>query len=398
MNARPTLTTSIILGLGQILTWGGSFFLMAVLAAPVVSDTGWPRQWVYGSLSLGMLVAGLLSPRVGRGIGRNGGRRLLAGSGLLIAAGLVLLASAPVLAVFVAGWLVIGAGMAIGLYDPLFATLGALYGDGARRSISYVTLVSGFCTTLVWPLMGWLIASLGWREACLSYAALLVRTVWPLHMYALPDASPMVRAVSDGPPQDAGAEPPATLFWLVTAGFIVSSVVMTAVSVQLIALLQASGFTLAAALGIGSLIGPAQVGARLVDAAAMKLHPFWSALGFTLLVAAGLLLLVLAPAMASVAIVLYGAGSGIRSIVRGTLPLALFGRRHYATVLGRIAQPVLIAQAATPLLGGYVLEHAGAKATLVALAVMAMLNIGLVLALLPWRRPGNSAAAASIKS
>lgn len=398
MNARPTITTSVILGLGQILTWGGSFFLMAVLAAPVVSDTGWPRQWVYGSLSLGMLVAGLLSPWVGRKIGREGGRRLLAGSGLLIAAGLVLLALAPVLAVFVMGWLVIGAGMAIGLYDPLFATLGALYGEGARRSISQVTLVSGFCTTLVWPLMGWLIASFGWREACLCYAALLALTVWPLHMRTLPDASPVFRAASSDAQPDIGTEPPAKLFWLVTAGFIVSSVVMTAVSVHLIALLQASGFTLAAAVGLGSLIGPAQVGARLVDAAATKLHPFWSALGFTLLVAAGLLLLLLAPAVASVAIVLYGAGSGIRSIVRGTLPLALFGRQHYAAVLGRIAQPVLIAQAATPLLGGYLLEHAGANASLRVLAALALLNIGLVLALLPWRRHGDRRVAEAVES
>jgi len=384
MRTQPTLAKAAVLGLAQILVWGGSFFLMAVLADPVVRDTGWPRQWVYGSLSLGILVSGLLSPRVGQLIARHGGRRLLAGSGLVIAAGLVMLGAARSLPIFMLAWMIIGVGMAAGLYDPLFATLGALHGEAARRAISQVTLISGFCTTLTWPIIGWLIEHVGWRHACWGYAALLAVLVWPMYVMVLPrdrkGTTSMVHADAD-----TEAPPYGMVFTLLTMGFILSSVIMTAISVQLIALMQAKGLSLTAAIGLGALIGPSQVGARAIDALASRWHPLWNTLGSALLVAVGLLLL-LAPAAASVGIVLYGAGSGVRSIVRGTLPLALFGRRHYAVVLGRIARPVLIAQALTPLLSGYLMQHQGASFTLVTLCLLAALNMVLVLVLLPYRR------------
>jgi hypothetical protein len=144
------------------------------------------------------------------------------------------------------------------------------------------------------------------------------------------------------------------------------------------------------------LIGPSQVVARAIDTLASRWHPLWNTLGSALLVAVGLLLL-LAPAMAPAGIVLYGAGSGMRSIVRGTLPLALFGKQHYAIVLGRIARPVLIAQALTPLLGGYLMQHEGASFTLVTLCLLAALNIVLVLALLPYRRGSASTLAGQLR-
>ncbi|WP_266157053.1 MFS transporter [Dyella silvatica] len=391
MRTQSMLVNATVLGLAQILVWGGSFFLMAVLADPVVRDTGWPRQWVYGSLSLGILISGLLSPRVGQLIARHGGRRLLAGSGWVIAVGLVMLGAATSLPIFMLAWTIIGVGMAAGLYDSLFATLAALHGEAARRAISQVTLISGFCTTLTWPVIGWLIEHVGWRHACWGYAALLAVLVWPMYFMVLPPDG-QGTALTEHADAAAQAPPYGMAFTLLTMGFTLSSVIMTAISVQLIALMQAKGLSLTAAIGLGALIGPSQVGARAIDALASRLHPLWSALGSTLLVAVGLLLL-LAPAAASLGIVLYGAGSGIRSIVRGTLPLALFGKRHYAVVLGRIARPVLIAQALTPLLGGYLMQQQGATFTLVALCLLALLNMALVLALFPYRRGSTPVSA-----
>ena len=132
---RSRLTIISALGVVEILTWGSSFYLPAVLAGPVAQDTGWPLAWVVGGLTLGLLVAALASPHVGTVIERHGGRPVLALAPLLLAAGLVVLAVAPILPIYLAGWLVLGLGMGCGLYDPAFATLGRLYGRRhGRRS------------------------------------------------------------------------------------------------------------------------------------------------------------------------------------------------------------------------------------------------------------------------
>jgi MFS family permease len=99
---------------------------------------------VVGALSIGLLVSDLVSPRVGHIIERHGGRPVLATSAVLLAVGLLVLALAPTLPVFVAAWVVIGFGMGCGLYDPAFSALGRLYGEDARSAITQVTLFGGF--------------------------------------------------------------------------------------------------------------------------------------------------------------------------------------------------------------------------------------------------------------
>jgi MFS family permease len=132
MRSRPVVVTA--LGIAQILAWGSSFYFPAVLAEPIVADTGWSLGWVVGGVSIGLLVAGLIAPRVGSIIERRGGRPVLAASSLLYAAGLTGIGLAPTLPVYLAAWVVVGAGMGTGLYDAVFAALGKLYGKEARRS------------------------------------------------------------------------------------------------------------------------------------------------------------------------------------------------------------------------------------------------------------------------
>src|SRR3954466_15625685 len=152
MLAPPDAPRRIVvvsaLGVAQILAWGSSYYLTAVLAKPAASETGWPLEWVGGAFSLGLLISGLVSPKVGRLIDRHGGRPVLASSAGLLAAGLMVLGLAPGLPVFVAGWAVLGVAMGAGLYDPAFAALGRLYGEQARPAITHVTLYGGFASTV----------------------------------------------------------------------------------------------------------------------------------------------------------------------------------------------------------------------------------------------------------
>jgi MFS family permease len=373
------------LGIVEILAWGSSFYLPAVMAGPIAESTGWPLAWVVGGLAVGLLVAALASPHVGAAIHRRGGRPVLALAALLLAAGLTVLALAPILPVYLAGWLILGAGMACGLYDPAFATLGRLYGATARPAITTLTLWGGFASTVCWPLSAFLVAHVGWRAACLTYAALHVAVTLPLVLVMIPTAPALLvadeRHASDSGPLSARER----RAFLVFAGVLVlGGAIMSQVSVHLLTLLQARGVSVAAAVSFGALIGPAQVGARVAEISLKERHhPLWTLTAAFGLIALGLWLLALGLPGVALWLVLYAGGNGIYSIAGGTVPLALFGPLRYPLVVGRLARPALAAQALAPPAGAVVLTHAGPEALWWLLLALALAAIGLIGAL--WR-------------
>lgn len=371
----------------QVLVWGGSFFLMAVMADPIIKETGWESQWVYGALSLSILVSAMLAPMISRFIARYGGRPILASSGLVVAIGLFMMASSGSLLVFLLAWGIIGTGMALGLYEALFAALGAAYGEQAGSAITGITLISGFATTLSWPAVGFVIEHWGWRMTCVAYGVLLLVAVAPLYLWVLPRS---VRQPAKGSAKrDVGVAVDQRIYVLLTLIFALGAVIMTAISVQLISLLQGQGYSLATAIGLSALLGPSQVGSRLLQVFSRKRHPIWTTLISVVFVATGLLLVTIAPAMTAFGLVIYGAGNGLRAIVRGLLPLTLMSPTQYVLLMGRMARPSLIGQALTPLLGGYLLQSWGASGVLAGLSSLAAINVLLVLLLMPCLRGGR---------
>jgi MFS family permease len=418
------------LGIGQVLVWGSSYYLPAVLAKPVADATGWPLSWVIGGLSLGLLVSGLVSPKVGDLIEHYGGRPVLMASAVLMAAGLLGLAVAPNLVAFIVGWLVIGAAMGAGLYDPAFATIGRLYGRGARAVITSLTLIGGFSSTVCWPLSALLLQHLGWRGTCVAYAAVNLFVVLPLYRFGLPaearhvaapppprdapsdaqsrDTTPEARShvampdaqSRDTPPSaqspDATADAPPPLhsrlhhllFSLVAVSMTLSSVIASVMSVQLLSVLEQRGVPLATAVALGAIIGPCQVGARLIDLlAGQRTHPVWEGLLSAVFVTLGLGLLLTRQDAVVPALIVYGGGIGLRSIVRGTLPLALFGPVGYPSLIGRLAFPMLIGQAAGPSAGAVLLVQFGGRGVLLGLLWMAIATLVVSAMLVPFADP-----------
>jgi MFS family permease len=375
------------LGLTQILAWGSSFYLLAVLAVPIAAETRWPLTWIVVGLSLGLLVAGIISPRVGRAINQHGGRLVLAASSMLLGLGLVVLSLAATLPLYFLAWLIMGAGMGAGLYDAGFATLGKLYGVDARRMIVTLTLFGGFASTVCWPFSAFLVEQVGWRSACLVYAGLHVLVALPIHLFVLPGSvrrgsGPATIEIDDSLGAALVVRQHRTAFVLMTSAIALCSVISSVVSVHLLTILQAGGLSLAAAVALGALVGPSQVGARVIDLLFGRYyHPIWTMLGATMLVAIGLALLLAGFPIVLLALIPYGAGIGIESIARGTLPLALFGSKNYAALMGRVALPSLIAQAVSPSAGAVLLQYGGTIAALSALTALAVLNIALVVAL-----------------
>lgn len=368
VNQSLPISKTALLGLLQILSWGGSFYLMAVLTDPIVTETGWSREWVLGSVSIGLLTAGLVSPACGRMINRYGGRRVLACHGLLMAAGLWIMASAHNLPVFLVAWILIGMGMAAGLYDALFSALGALYGMKARSTITGVTLISGFCTTLIWPLLAVLVYMMGWRGTCWLYGFVLMIGIYPLYNYCLPHQNTQAEKKETSTSKFISIEP--KIYWLMTVLFSLSAVLMTAISVIVIVLLQERGNSLASAIALSAIIGPASVGCRIVDLLTRNKHPMWTMLISVVMTAVGLIMLAFTPHFAVWALVLYGAGNGLRAIVRSTLPLAIVPSEDYAIISSKMAAPVFFSQALTPLAFGYLLSLTGAEVTMSILALL----------------------------
>ncbi|HVZ00763.1 MAG TPA: MFS transporter [Dongiaceae bacterium] len=386
------------LGITQILAWGSSYYLLAVLAKPIAADTGWPLTWIVAGLSLGLLIAGLASPLVGRQIHQRGGRPVLAASAVLLGAGLSGLAMSRSLPVFVAAWAVIGLGMGAGLYDAAFSTLGRLYGQAARRHITTLTLFGGLASTACWPLSALLVSELGWRGACLAYAAIHLLFSLPIYLAAVSDRHAPSWAEDDA---DAGQRrtdhPPKKrrmIFVVLATAIMIGSMLSTVISVHLLTILQAHGITLAGAVALGAMVGPSQVAARFIEMLVSRYHhPIWTKIASVSLVALGLGLLWAGIPIIAVALVFYGAGIGLESIARATLPLALFGPAEYAPIMGRLARPSLIAQAIAPSVGALLIQAFGDKMALGVIVLVAVGNVALTLILAAMTSPPRKAPA-----
>jgi hypothetical protein len=275
--------------------------------------------------------------------------------------------------------------MGTGLYDAVFAALGKLYGKEARTPITNLTLFGGFASTVCWPLSAFLAETVGWRGACLVYAGLHLSVSLALQMAVMPRLSALpkgdaVAGVAADKPQ--GPRMPLQqylTFALLALVLTISAGIGSIVVVHLLIFLQAKGITFAEAVTLGTLFGPAQVGARFVERIfGERFHPIWTMVVSCGSMAAGLALLLAAFPILAVAIVIYAAGYGIMWIARGTLPLALFGPARYATLMGRLAFPSLIVQALAPSAGALVIEYAGAGATVATLTALAIANVVLV--------------------
>lgn len=379
---------ALLLGVAQTLAWSVTYYLPAVVAPVVVADLGADPALVYGAFSLALLISGLAAPRVGRTIERRGGRPVLLASAGLLALGLLLLGALPGLWGWALGWVVLGIGMAMGLYEAAFATLGVLYGRAARRPITLVTLLAGFASTLGWPMSAALVPLLGWRGTCLAYAALLLLVLLPLYAL-LPKAAAPAGTAPGAIPE--AADPPLPAAWvrrsfaLLAVFFTLRSIISATLSVHLIAVLGGLGLSVTAAVGAAALMGPAQVGGRLLEfTLGRAAHPLTAArLGGALLPLGALLLVLAGPVAAVPFVLLYGASNGILTISRGALPLALFGARGYPVLMGRLALPILLAQAAAPMLTAPLV--AGLPAVTI-LGLAGLLALGALGCLLPLRR------------
>jgi MFS family permease len=368
------------LGTTQALAWGSSYYLPAILAEPIAEGLGLSRAMVFGVFSGSLLLSAFLGPTVGRAIDNRGGRGVLVLSNVVLAAGLVLLALVQGVIGLATAWAVLGVGMALGLYDSAFATLTGLYGRAARGPITGITLIAGFASTIGWPLSAFLDASMGWRGTCLAWAALNLLVCLPLNRLLIPRAPPPEHAIE---PEGSATVSPRGAMPILAFVFAATWFVTGAMAAHLPRLLEIAGASSTAAIAAAALVGPAQVAARLVEFGVLRwIHPLVSARIATVLhpVGAGILAAFGAPAIMAFAL-FHGAGNGLLTIAKGTLPLAIFGPVGYGLRNGILAAPARAAQAASPLVFGLLIDWLGVGA----LTISAGMSIAALIALMGLR-------------
>jgi hypothetical protein len=304
---------------------------------------------------------------------------VLSASNVTLAAGLALLGATYSIPVLIVAWLLLGIGMGFGLYDAAFAALGRIYGDAARRSITGITLIAGFASTVGWPLTALGLESIGWRNTCFAWAAAHILIGLPINFFMLPPVKGAKAAVA------ASAKPHIPIdrtMVLLAFAFAAAWSVTGAMAAHLPRILEAAGATTLQAVSAGALIGPAQVAARIVEASLLsRYHPLLSTRLACLTHPIGAVIVALGGgAAAGLFAIFHGAGNGILTIARGTLPLAIFGPQNYGYRLGIIGAPARMAQAAAPLAFGLLIDAMGSRVLIVssALSLAALLALFLL--------------------
>ena len=365
MHSRPLVIGA--LGVAQTLAWGSSYYLPAILAGPISAGVGVPQSWVFAAFSGALLLAAFAGPAVGRIVDRHGGGGVLAASNIVLAAGLVALAAANGPILLFAAWAVLGVAMALGLYDTASA-LTALYGHDARGPITGITLIAGFASTVSWPLTTVLNGSLGWRETLLVWAMLNLVLGLPLNLL-LPYRQ-RTAPIAHARDRSIGWKPYREMFLLAFV-FAAAWFVTGAMAAHLPRLLEVCGASPLQAVAAAALVGPAQVVARLVEFFLLRRsHPLVPARLAALLHPVGALILAaVGPAAAAAFAIFYGAGNGLLTIARGTVPLAVFGPHGYGERTGLLGAPARAAQALAPLLFGILLDAMGASVIIVSSAL-----------------------------
>ena len=407
---RARLRVVCTLGVSQTFAWGSTYYLPAILAKPMGESLGVSTSYVFAVFSLSLLVTALLGPVFGRAIDRHGGRPFLAATSVIFAISLLVMAAAPGPWALILGWLGVGVGSAMGLYEAAFTTVVRLYGASARSAITGITLIAGFTGTVSWPLSTFLEAHLGWRWACVVWAAINLLICLPLNLSlprdrelgtpapapTSPEPAPAQQAQAGSAPA-AGADtsgasslapsssapsptPIVTMAPASSSGmsvrlsdprvlllaflFAVLGIVATAMASQLPGVLVASGVAPAAALWISMLVGPTQVAARIVELRFMAnrspMFSTWLATGLHPIGA--VLLLLLGPPAALAFGLIHGVGNGLLTIARGALPLAIFGPKGYGQLQGWLMAPGRISQAFAPWWFGLMLAEWGGQA------------------------------------
>ena len=365
---RPAFRAIVGLGSTQVIGWGTSFSALPIFGTPIAQDLGLAREWVFGGITVMLLVTALCAPTVGKFVDRLGARPVMVLGSFIAAIAMLVQGVAWNLVTYMLGWVVMGVASPMMLGNAAMPGLVQVVGPNARSAITSLMLISGLTSTIFFPFNAWLLGLLGWRQAYVVFAVLHVLVCAPLHWWVLrrsaghEPAPPSSRSHKAFPPEglldDSQRRRAFVLLaiWMCTEGLITWGLYL-----QVIDIFMASGLTLPQAIGVWAIVGPCQSIARLIELMSGGRHSILTttlgaSLGVSLSFAVLLPLGISLPVTIAFCVCL-GIGHGLFAIAKNTLPLALFGVKEFGTYIGLLTVPQNIANAIAPVLFAAVLSR-----------------------------------------
>ena len=378
--ARAAHLATAGLGFTQIVGWGTTFLMPAVLGRHIQESLGLASEVVFAGITVMFGVGALLAPQVGRLIDRTGARTLMASGSALYAVSLTALAFSQGLVSYLLCWAAMGIASTLALSTPSSIAIAQVAGPGARRAIAMLAIIGGFASTVFWPLSGALDVAVGWRGTLLVYAAIHLFACLPVHLLVLPRQPPAHHLATANPAASGvSSEVRSRAFLLLSVTLASGAFVFTGAMVHMIELMRGLGHPAASAVILASLIGPSQVTVRVFELlfghrySIMNSAVFGSAM---LVVGLGVALIDGGNFVVALAcIVSYGIANGLKAVQRATLPLALFGRGQFGAYMGRLALPQGIVSASAPPVIAAVLSSYGTTGALWLIFAAAALSL-----------------------
>ncbi|MDO5895552.1 arsenite efflux MFS transporter ArsK [Agrobacterium sp. Azo12] len=370
------------LGVTQIVGYGTLYYSFSILAPAMASDLGISLEQVFAIFSIALFIGGLSAPFIGRHMDRIGAASVMTLGSALAALTLAACAWSPSVAIFALTIVLMEVFSGMVQYQAAFATLVESQPRTASRSITYLTLVAGFASTIFWPIAAMLTAYLSWRQIYVVFAVLNLTVCMPLHYWIKRSGKKddQQNRIGNGNAVPGALAPQARRrgIVLVSIAFSLTGFTIAAILAHMVPMLGAIGLG-SAAVAIGALFGPAQVLSRLINMVfGQRLSPPALAITSASFIVLGVIVLGLSgdwlPGAVAFAICL-GLGSGINSIAQGSLPLYLFGSAGYGAITGKMAGARLATGAAAPFLFAAAMDRIGTTLSLFVISMIGVLGI-----------------------
>jgi MFS family permease len=362
MRAALTDPPILALTIGQLLVSAALYYLFPAMVLEWRAEFGWSSGQLMGAFSLSLVVQGLVAAFVGRLIDRGFATQAMSFGAVLGATCLALVTQVAEIWQFYAIWCVMGLAMGLTLYESVFALIIRSRDDTARSSITAMTLVAGFASSIAYLVTASVSEAWGWRSAMLLMAGLVLVVNVPLVWFATRRLERDRRRLPSLPALDvAPRNRPG--FWPLALGISLSALGIGIVVSHLLPLLASLGVASGTAVLAASLLGPSQVAGRLAmtvagDGVEGRRLAIWGLSGMAvaaaILLSAGFL-----PSLVFAFAVLHGMCYGLTSILRPVIIRETLGVRDFGASQGAVMRPAFLAFAAAPFVAAVLADAGG---------------------------------------